>query len=262
MAKKLVKGDKMAKEGNSIQSVDRAIAIIKAFEKSEELGVTEISKMTGLHKSTAFNLITTLEKSGILTKSVHSGKYLLGMELFRLGTMVNSSLRNMCRPYLEKLVDTYSETVNLVARNDQLIIYIEKVESPHSMRISTKEGQRLPLHVTAAGKAIISTLPEEEIEEIMNCTTYAKYTIHSVLSREELMIQIQLAKENGYAEDIQELENELTCVAAPIRDFKGIANYAISVSGPSSRMTKEVRRKIGMTLVQYTDELSKRLGYH
>lgn len=252
----------MTKEGNSIQSVERAVQIIRAFEKSEELGVTEISKITGLHKSTAFNLISTLEKIGILTKNTYTGKYMLGMELFRLGTMVNSNIRSICRPYLESLAEKYRETVNLVARNDGLVIYIEKIESSHSMRISTKEGQRLPLHVTAVGKAIMSTLTDDEIKDITKKVAFMKYTNFSVLSVEELFIQLQFAKEKGYVEDLQEYENELICVASPIRDFTGIASYAIGVSGPASRMTKEIRKNIGTTLVQYTKEISRRMGYN
>jgi DNA-binding IclR family transcriptional regulator len=187
---------------------------------------------------------------------------MLGMELFRLGTMVNSNIRSICRPYLESLAEKYRETVNLVARNDGLVIYIEKIESSHSMRISTKEGQRLPLHVTAVGKAIMSTLTDDEIKDITKKVAFMKYTNFSVLSVEELFIQLQFAKEKGYVEDLQEYENELICVASPIRDFTGIASYAIGVSGPASRMTKEIRKNIGTTLVQYTKEISRRMGYN
>ena len=249
------------KESKTIQSVDRAIEILSCFDQNEKLGVTEISKMTSLHKSTAFNLISTLEKAGLLSKDLASNKYQLGIELFRLGTLVNYNLRKMCRPYLEKLVEEYSETVNLVAKNESLIIYLEKVESPHSMRISTNEGQKVPMYTTAAGKSILATFPEDEIEKIIQDIEYQKFTNYTISNSDELITHLKLVNENGYAEDIQEYELGLTCVAAAIRDYTGKANYAISVSGPHSRMTKEVRKRIGRTLVEYTDELSKKLGY-
>ena len=120
----------MAQEGNIvIQSVDRAIQIIRCFEDNEELGVTEISRMIGLHKSTAFGLISTLEANKLLEKNDNTGKYRLGLELFRLGTKVNSTLRHIAVPYLEQLVRMYQETVNLVVVDDLYVIYLEKVES-------------------------------------------------------------------------------------------------------------------------------------
>lgn len=251
----------MAKEGKTIQSVDRAIEILRCFEKNDELGVTEIGKMVNLHKSTAFNLISTLEKAGLLSKDEDSSKYKLGIELFRLGTFVDSNLRKMCMPYLEKLVSMYSETVNLVARNEDLVVYLEKIDSPHSMRISTNEGMRLPMYSTAVGKSIMATLPEEDVKDIIEKITFARFTEHTICGVEELLRQLDNIRKKGYAEDIQEYEIGLTCVAASIRDYTGIANYAISVSGPHSRMTEEVRARIGQTLVEFTGELSRKMGY-
>lgn len=252
----------MGKEGKTIQSVDRAIEILRSFEHNEELGVTEISKLTNLHKSTAFNLISTLEKAGLLAKDGNSGRYRLGMELFRLGTMVNSNIRKICEPYLQMLVDEFAETVNLVARNDLLVIYLDKKDSPHSMRISTEEGTRLPMYITAVGKAMMSTLTDDEIKGIMRNVRLVKFTENTLTDKEAIKLQIQLARDKGYTEDLQEYENGLTCVGAPIRDYTGRANYAISVSGPNSRMTKEVRKKIGDRLVELTAQISKKLGYY
>lgn len=251
----------MSNKTKTIQSIERTYNILKCFEKKEELGVTEISKMLSLHKSTTYNLISTLEYLGLLEKTKQDSKYKLGMELFRLGTMVNSNLRSVAMPYLEKLSELFSETVNLVARNGLKVIYLEKMDSPHSMRISTKEGQQLPLYCTAVGKAIISTLEEEEINSITKNLEFNKFTQYTVASKGELLEQIEKAKKRGYSEDIQELETGLTCVAAPIRDYTGKSKFAISVSGPNTRMTEEVRSKIGKTLVKYTEEISRKLGY-
>lgn len=251
----------MAKQIKTIQSIERAFEILHCFEKSEELGVTEISNMTKLHKSTAFNLIATLEHLGILEKDHVGGKYKLGMELFKLGTMVDSNVRSICYPYLERLVETYSETVNLVARDNLMVLYLEKIESPHSMRIGTKEGQRLPMHCTAVGKSIMSTFMDSELKPMIDNLSFVKFTDYTLTTPGELRDQLKEAKQKGYAEDIQEYENGLTCVAAPIKDHTGKAKFAISVSGPNSRMTKEFRDKIGMTLVEFTNEISKKLGY-
>ncbi len=130
------------------------------------------------------------------------------------------------------------------------------------MRISTEEGTRLPMYITAVGKAMMSTLSDDEIKDILKNVRLMKFTEYTLTDKEEVKLQIQAAREKGYAEDLQEYENGLTCVGAPIRDHTGRANYAISVSGPNSRMTKDVRKKIGERLVELTTQISKKLGYY
>lgn len=244
-----------------IQSVDRAIQIIRCFESNEELGVTEISKMVGLHKSTTFGLISTLEANKLLEKNDYTGKYRLGLELFRLGTKVNSTLRHICIPYLEQLVKMYQETVNLVALDDLSVIHLEKVESTRSMHISTLVGGRLPLYCTSVGKAIMSNLPIEELTSMLNRMEFTKYTDKTIYDIDTLMEVLEIAKSNGYAEESEELEIGLSCVAAPIFNHFNVPFAAISLSGPTFRMNQDFRKEISVTLKQYAQEISRKLGY-
>jgi len=246
---------------NVIQSVSRAIQIIRCFEKNEELGVTEISKMAGLHKSTAFGLISTLEANKLIEKNELTGKYRLGLELFRLGTKVNSALRHIAVPYLEQLVKMYQETANLVVMDDLSIIYLEKVESTRSMRISTLVGGRLPLYCTAVGKAILANLPLEELDSKLKRMEFRKYTGNTVSDRNSLMETLELIRNRGYAEDNEELEIGLSCIAAPIYNHFNIPFAAISLSGPTFRMDKAFRKEASVTLMNYTKEISMKLGY-
>lgn len=244
-----------------IQSVSRAIQIIRCFENYEELGVTEISKMVGLHKSTTFGLISTLEANKLLEKSDHTGKYRLGLELFRLGTKVNSTLRHIAIPYLEQLVKMYQETVNLVVMDDLSVIYLEKVESTRSMRISTVVGGRLPLYCTAVGKAIMSNLPMDELLSKLNRMEFTKYTDNTMCDKNSILKSLEKAKLNGYAEESEELEIGLSCVAAPIYNHFNYPFAAISLSGPTFRMNESFRKEISGTLKQFTQEISGKLGY-
>ncbi|MDA8227530.1 MAG: IclR family transcriptional regulator [Desulfitobacterium hafniense] len=244
-----------------IQSLSRAIEVLKCFEDADELGVTEISKAIGLHKSTTFNIITTLELHRFLEKNENTGKYRLGIELFRMGTKVKSDFRNISLPYLEKLAAEFKETVNLVVRDAGHVLYLEKIESPHSMRISTMVGGRLPINATAVGKAILSSLPDNEVLEEIKNFTFKKFTDYTISDKDELLEYIKKVRTTGYSEDLQELEPGLMCVAAPIYNHTGKAFAAISVSGPTSRMDEEVRKNIGRFLINVTDEISKKLGY-
>lgn len=244
-----------------IQSLTRAVEILQCFNEAEELGVTEISKKIGLHKSTTFNIISTLELVKFLEKNEDSNKYRLGIELFRLGTRVNPDLRRVALPYLEDLVSQYKETVNLVIRDTTHVVYMEKIESPHSMRISTRMGSRVPINATAGGKAILSGLPRNELEELVAKLPFKRFTTNTICDKERLLSAVEKIKSLGYAEEVEELEMELTCVAAPIYNHAGHSFAAISVSGPTSRMNHELRQEIGHRLVQATREISSKLGF-
>jgi len=244
-----------------IQALVRAIDILNCFEDAEELGVTEISNKIKLHKSTTFNIISTLEHCHYLEKNENTGKYRLGIELFRMGTKVRYDLRKIVVPYLEKLLAEFKETANLVVRDGDYVIYLEKIESPHSMRISTAAGSRLPVNTTAVGKAILSGLPDEELDEIINGIPLVKFTEYTICDQTALLDNIKKVRSSGYAEDFEELEIGLTCVAAPIFNHTGKAFAAISISGPTSRMSEEIRKGMGKSLVQVTQEISKMLGY-
>ncbi len=249
------------KVAKSIQSIDRAVQILKCFEGTEELGVTEISKMTGLHKSTAFGLIYTLEANGLLEKNEDTGKYRLGIELFRMGSQVNFNLRRMAVPSLERLVKQFQETVNLVVRDGDSIVYLEKVESTHSMRISTTVGGHLPLYCTAAGKAILAHLSRDKQNELIDKMEFVQFTEQTVSNREELLQSLEEISGRGYAEDLEELQTGLTCVSAPIYNYLGTAFAAVSVSGPTSRMNEALRREIASALIEVAKEISHKMGY-
>ena len=244
-----------------IQSVDKAIQIMKCFNKSEELGVTEISKMLDLHKSTAFGLISTLSANGILEKNDNTGKYKLGLELYRLGTKVNLSLREIVIPYLEQLVSIYEETANLVILQDTSVIYLEKVESSHSMRISTLVGGKKPLYCTAVGKAMMAFLPHKDLESLLYKIKFNKYTDNTIVDKQSLLESLDEVRKKGYAEDHEELEMGLHCIAAPILNQYKLPFAANSVSGPVTRMNDDLCKEIGSTLVKFTQEISRKLGY-
>lgn len=248
-------------EKKTIQSVDRSFEIIRCFNNNEELGVTEISRMVGIHKSTAFGLISTLVANSILEKNENTGKYRLGLELFRLGTKVNLSLKKLVLPYLEELASMFKETCNFVILRGTSVMYLEKVEGSHSMRISTLVGGEKPIHCTAVGKAIVAFLNEKDLENMIKILVLKKYTDNTITSKSAFRKSLGEIKVKGYAEDLEELENGLHCIAAPIFNQYKIPFGAISISGPVSRMTAEVCNEMGTILIKMTKEISREIGY-
>ena len=148
-----------------IQSVARAVDILRCFEEAETLGISEIATKMQLNKSTTFGLVTTLAATGLLEQEAETSRYRLGLELFRLGNRVSPGLRRLVSQELDGLLAVVEETVNYVQPEGGNVVYLVKKESPHSMRICTQIGQRLPMYCTAVGKAILAFLPWEEQEE-------------------------------------------------------------------------------------------------
>ena len=242
-----------------IQSVERAIWILKCFETHGELSLSEISRILALHKSTAFGLVSTLEAYQLLEQDQSSGKYRLGIELFRLGSKVNVDLRSIVAPYLDKLVRICGETVNFVIPDGDSVVYLEKKESPHSMRIATALGQREPLYRTATGKAILSRLPLETAKEILQRTKFERMTGNTLLSVDDVMQQLSVIRKQGYAVDNEELEYGLICLGVALVNSNNHPVGAISVSGPASRMTPENRVMFADYLIDCCHQISSKL---
>jgi DNA-binding IclR family transcriptional regulator len=242
-----------------IQSVERAIAILRCFEDHDELGVTEISELTGLNKSTAFGLINTLRKEKFLQGDEKNGRLKLGLGLFRLSVNMKLDLKNICAPYINELLQATKETVNLVIRDEDNVVYIEKKESPYSMRISTRIGQQLPLYCTAVGKAILAFLRDDEIQEYIGRVRLKPFTGKTLKSKKELREQLIRIRNEGYAYDLEELENGVICIAVPLLSRDRIPAGGLSISGPSTRMTPEKCGEIRDLLLTLASKISQKL---
>lgn len=201
-----------------IQSIERAAAVLRCFAEHDELGLTEISNMIGLHKSTTAGIVNTLKNEKFLEQNPRNSKFKLGIELFRLGANIKIDLKKICAPYLQRVLDMTEETVNLVTYDGGDVIYIEKRESPHSMRICTSIGKRLPMYCTATGKAILAYLPEAEAENIMRSTHMTRFTAHTIPDRWTLKEQLEIIRKEKCSVDLEELETGLVCIGVAILD--------------------------------------------
>jgi IclR family transcriptional regulator, KDG regulon repressor len=249
------------KDAKLIGSLVKAVDILRCFEGRGEIGVSEIASSLGFHKSTAFSLITTLERLGLLEKSGENHKYRLGMELFRLGSMVSLNVRHLARYDLERLQEEVKETVHLARRNDLYILFLERFESSYAMKIYTVDAKPLQIYATAVGKAMLSTLRDDELEILMRRMQFEKLTENTISSPEEFIEEIRLIRKKGYAVDNEEYEDGLYCIGAPLLDWTGKAEYAISVSGPKVRTAGDKREHIVERVKETAAKISLKLGY-
>lgn len=251
----------MEKSKINLQTISRSIQLLRCFDEEPELGISELAQRLGIAKSTVYGIVSTLEIHNFLEQDRRTGRYRLGTEIFRLGTKVKSDLLNIAKPYMEKLVADYSETVHLVVPDQCSILYIHKIESPHSMRICSRVGERLPLYCTAVGKMILAQMDEEERADVFSATSFHPFTPNTIQDKSVLMQELAKIRADGFAVDREELEMGLTCVAAPVFDGNGKPGAAISVAGPTVRMTDRAIEKIAQGLLDATREISGRIGY-
>ncbi|MHB1407109.1 MAG: IclR family transcriptional regulator [Desulfitobacteriaceae bacterium] len=250
------------KEKRLVQSVQRAIEILQCFSaKEDRLGVTEISRRLDLNKSTVFGIISTLEHYRLMEKVPETGQYKLGIKLLELGNLVfqQLDLRKIARPYLDQIVEEFKETTHLAILDGYEVVYVDKVDSDFSIRMNSEVGKRRPAYCTGLGKAILSYLPGDEWKEHLP-PVLKRVTPNTITGVDDLEKEVERIRRSGYAEDNEEIEQGLRCVAVPIWDQDNNVIAAISVSGPTVRVTKEKAGNIVVRLLNIAGEISGRMG--
>lgn len=243
-----------------IQSVSRAVAILRCFHEHEELGLQEISQMLDLHKSTTSTLVTTLRNERLLEQNPKNGKYRLGMESFLLGSSTKINIRTVTRPYLVELNERFHETVNLTVPSGTDVVYIDKMESEYSMRTCTRIGQKLPFYCTANGKVIFAYYSKERLSAYLKDLHMVQFTSNTISDPAILTSVLEKVREWGFACDNEELELGLCCYATPIFDGSGVPVAAVSLSGPRSRMDSQRREEMIDALKMCAEKITRTLG--
>jgi DNA-binding IclR family transcriptional regulator len=249
--------------GTTIQSVRRAAALLKVFDNGPtELGVSELSRKTHLHKSTASRLLATLEREGLLERVPGTEKYRLGFMLVRLAGQVThfGDVRAAARPTLVELAEASRETVILAVLDGDEVINVEQISGPYFMRDSNWVGRRTPLNCVANGKALLAFQAPELIERIL-ARPLARFTDRTIVDPQRLRAELADVRQRGFAQAIGEVEEGLHGVAAPIRDASGAVIAAVSISGPSYRVTADRIAELGEMTIRAADKIASRLGF-
>ncbi len=252
-----------ARKGIVLQSVDHALAVLESFDGSTpELGVTALSGRLKLAKSTVYRLLFTLASRGYVYQNPATGKYRLGLKAFEVGSLAVSQLtvRDAALPSLERLRDVTKETVHLGVRDGDAVIYIDKIETPHAMRMYSRTGRRAPLHCTALGKALLAFVPPAESARLLR-RGLRRYTPNTLTDLEVLGKELATIREKGYALDDEEFEEGLKCVAAPLWDYTGAVVASAGIAGPHIRITSDRLPDLIAVVREVTGEISARLGY-
>lgn len=261
---KLQRTSKAPVERYRIHVIDRAAQILDCFGfDHQELSVSEIGAKTGLHRSTAHRILMALEYNDLIKQNPSTGKYHLGIKLFKLGHQAVSqlNLREICRPFLSRLMNDTKETIHLAVLDDDQVLYLDKVEGPHALRMPSRVGRYIPTYCTSLGKAMLSCLDDQEVKSILRRQTLKPHTENTVKNINQLLADLGSVRKRGYAVDNEEIEIGLRCVGAPLRDYTGGMVGAISVAAPSARLSEKNTPVIGRMVIAIAAEISEQLGF-
>lgn len=250
---------------NPVQSAERIFLVMEMLADNGEMGLMEISAALGLHKSTVHRLLMSLIYMGYAKQDETSQKYMLSYKIVSLaGKLLDRmDIMQVAKPYLERLSDLSGEAVHLVAREDNNILYIYKIEAKvGTIRMVSHVGMVHPMYCSGVGKAIMATLPEKELRQIWNESVIEKKTDKTIVDYEEMLRVLEEVKRNGYALDDEENEKGVRCIAACLKSYQNEVKYAFSISGPTSRMTRERVKELSVDVKKVQEELSRELGFY
>jgi DNA-binding IclR family transcriptional regulator len=240
---------------NKVQSLDRALEILKLLGTEPEMRVTDLARRLEVHKSTVFRLLSTLEEHGLV-------EYRLGYGLVRLAGSVVAEvdIARAARPVLEELALRTGETVNLAILQGNQVVNIDQIAAPNVVVNVNWVGKQTPLHATSNGKVLLAYLPEAERRRLL-AATLPRLTPRTITDARTLDKQLRRVVEDGYAFTLEELELGLNAVAAPVRAADGRVQAAVSVAGPAYRVTPQRLNDLGEITKEAAEAISRRMGY-
>jgi IclR family KDG regulon transcriptional repressor len=259
---------KKSKSDYVIQTVSHALRLFEEFRTEDELGVTELSRRLNLHKNNVFRLLATLEQRGYIEQSSANERYRLGAKCLELGETYcrSHSLLEQARPILRSLAGEVGETVHLAQMSSFEVVHVDAQVYHQPILTPSRVGQRLPIHCTALGKVLLGLAPEhcrQTFDEAVAAgREISPRTPATIIDSTKLFEHVRTVAGQGYALDLEECEEGLSCAAAPVYDRTGLVVAALSASGPSFRLgTDELLRDIVPRVTASADRLSRDLGY-
>ncbi len=247
---------------NSVQSVHRAISILQVLAIHGAASVTEIATELGVHKSTVFRLLATLEARGLVEQNSERGRYRLGYGVVRLaaGATKMDDLSLLGRPVCRQLAEEIRETVNIVVHDGRAVISIAQVLGAPAITTVNWVGQRTPMHATSAGKVFMAYMEPEQLDALLG-EGLESYTPHTIVEPAMLKQHLALVRERGYAATMDEQEIGLAAVGAPVRTLDGHVIAAVTATGPTFRINEETLPGLAEHVVAAAAEISQRHGY-
>lgn len=247
-----------------IGSVDSALRLLLMVGERGRVRIAEASRELGVARSTAHRLMQMLQYYDLVRQDPESKAYTPGPGLIGMGLRVVRMLDvpGLARPHMEALADEVQETVVLMARQRGAdVICLDSVESPRALRIASRTGMVVQAHASASGRALLATLPREELLELYPSARLPRPQPSSLSSRSELLAELESVRAAGYAVQRDESEAGVSAVAAPVRSGEGSASFVLTIMVPTSRLSDEQVPRIGEAAMREAAAVATALSY-
>ncbi len=254
----------MQAEDAPIRGILNAIDALEFIAQSRQgVGVRELARVLRMSPATAGRVLASLHASGMLDQDEGSARYFLGPRALKIAAHYSRSLNlhSVADSYLKELVEATGETVFLGVLDGAEVVVVNRIDSPQPLRMAGDLGTREPAHCTALGKAMASSMPTDERENLIGKLDLENAPGHGVRTVEDLRSILDETALRGWALDNEEHFEGVRCVAAAICNAEGKAIAAISVSGPSVRLTDKKISEVVPMLKGMAAAISRRLGH-
>ena len=242
------------------RTLARGLEILELLsEHPDGLELHQIAKEMQMPKSSAFNILQTLTQYKYLRKPEYSQRYQLGLKLFEVGsTAVNHvDVTSVIRQYMTDISRTCNETMHCGIMNGLDVLYIDKVESTQSIRMSSHVGVRMPLHCTAMGKAFLACMSDEQVRSMYSTKALVSLTSYTITNVDALLKQLQTIRQAGYATENEESNLNVSCIGVAILGRNDEPAYALSISAPSFRMGENEIAAYGQMLLRAQKKIQR-----
>mgnify|MGYP002725556023 CR=1 FL=1 len=248
-----------AERSPQVQSLTRSLVLLEILSEHDNgLSLTELAKLGELPTSTTHRLLTTMENRRFVRFNRASNLWSIGVQSFVVGNAFARS-RNfvpLAKIFMRHLMNQAGETVNLATQDQEEIVYLAQVECREMMRAFVRPGSRAPLHCSAVGKAMLAAMPDVDRNRIIQPRNPEANSVYTP----EFMNVLTETRRRGYALDDEEQSLGMRCVASVIYDENGGPLAAVSVSGPTARITDERIPILGQLVTQTCKDITADFG--
>jgi len=246
-------------------TIEKAFDILEIFlSREDDISLSEIAKLCGQNVTTTHHIVLTLVKRGYLNQKQKRQKYSLSTKFLQYSNVLNRrmKIRDIAFPIVNALNKMVGESVNIAILDGNEAVYIEHIETDKTLRIFTQIGIRAPLYSTGVGKILLAYMSNDELQKFLNGNKLLPLTVNTITHRQRLKQELKQVRKEAVANDTEETEIGVRCIASPVKNSAGSVIAAISVSGPTIRLSKKIVNEIKPLIKNSALEISQALGYN
>lgn len=255
-----------AGKSDNVASVLKVLSVLETLSEEREAALATLAQKAMTSKSTTHRLLQTMVDLGYVEQDPESERYSLTLKLFGIAVRALNTENDLLRIAdrgMGRLSRATGESINLgvMDEHDSRVVYVHARPSAYSLSMKSTIGMRNPLHSTSLGKALLAFRPEDEIDERIARMELERRAPNTITDPDALRDALATTRARGYAEEIEESEAGVRCLAVPILDHLGKSMAAISMSFPLFRFDEARHDEYAALMLDVGRTASAEMGY-